>query len=90
MSQLQKTAIQPDRLLRSKALLMGDFPIRQSSYSGVARELLNYSSLDLPLNQNVLDAQAELDATPDAVAAALAKFIRPNGFVRVVTGPGPR
>jgi zinc protease len=90
LSQLQKTAIQPDRLLRSKALLMGDFPIRQSSYSGVARELLNYSALDLPLNQNVLDAQAELDATPDAVAAALAKFIRPNGFVRVVTGPGPR
>jgi zinc protease len=90
LSQLQKTAIQPDRLLRSKALLMGDFPIRQSSYSGVARELLNYSALDLPLNQNVLDAQAELDASPDTVAAALAKFIRPNGFVRVVTGPGPR
>jgi zinc protease len=90
LSQLQKTAIQPDRLLRSKALLMGDFPIRQSSYSGVARELLNYSALDLPLNQNVLDAQAELDASPNTVAAALAKFIRPNGFVRVVTGPGPR
>jgi hypothetical protein len=56
----------------------------------VANGLLNYAGLDLPLNQNVLDAQAELDATPDAVAAALAKFVRPSGFVRVVTGPGPR
>ena len=89
LNQLQGSPIESDRLLRSKALLMGEVPIRESSYDGVAAELLRYSSLGLPLNQNVIDAGAELSATAASVQAALAKYIRPNGFVRVVTGPAP-
>ncbi len=89
LAQLQQTPIQSDRLLRSKALLMGEVPIRESSYDGVAAELLRYSSLGLPLNQDVIDAGAELSATAATVQAALAKYIRPNAFVRVVTGPAP-
>jgi zinc protease len=89
LNQLQGSPIESDRLLRSKALLMGEVPIRESSYDGVAAELLRYSSLGLPLNQNVIDAGAELSATAASVQAALAKYIRPTGFVRVVTGPAP-
>jgi zinc protease len=69
---------------------MGDVPIREASYDGVTEQLLNYSSLDLPLDQNVIDARAQLDATQESVRAALAKYVRPEDFVRVVTGPGPR
>ena len=76
-------------MLRSKALLMGEVPIREASYDGVTGLLLGYATLGLPLNQNVLDAQAELAATAETVQAALAKYVRPNAFVRVVTGPGP-
>lgn len=90
LERLQREPIDADRLLRSKALLMGEVPIRQSSYDGVTEELLRYASLDLPLNQNLLDARAELDATAQSVEAALAKYIRPDAFVRVVTGPAPR
>ncbi len=90
LAQLQREPIEPDRLLRSKALLMGEVPIREASYDGVTSELLRYATLDLPLNQNMLDARAELSATAGSVQAALARYMRPNGFVRIVTGPGPR
>ncbi|MGC1380501.1 MAG: pitrilysin family protein [Candidatus Baltobacteraceae bacterium] len=90
LRQLQSAPIAADRLLRSKALLMGEVPIRESSYDGVTGQFLDYAELGLPLNQNVIDAQAELDATAASVQAALAKYLRPDAFVRIVTGPGPR
>jgi zinc protease len=90
LEQLQREPIQSDRLLRSKALLMGEVPIREASYDGVTQQLLHYADLGLPLDQNVLDAQAELTATASSVQAALAKYLRPSAFVRVVTGPPPQ
>jgi zinc protease len=90
LTQLQHSPIEPDRLLRSKAMLMGDVPIRASSYEGVTAQLLGYATLGLPLDQNLIDAQAELSATAESIQAALAKYIRPNDFVRIVTGPGPQ
>ncbi len=87
---LQTKPVETDRLLRAKALLMGDVPIRAASYDGVSALLLNYATRDLPLNQGTLDATAELAATKDAVQAALAKYVRPSSFVRIVTGPGPK
>lgn len=90
LNQLQREPIQSDRLLRSKALLMGEVPIREASYDGVTAQLLRYAELDLPLNQNVIDAQAELAATASSVQAALSKYVRPNAFVRIVTGPPPQ
>ena len=89
LKQLQTAPIEADRLLRSKAILMGDVPIREASYDGVTRQLLNYAVRGLPLDQNMVDAKAELEATPQAIQAAIAKYVRPDGFVRVVTGPGP-
>lgn len=90
LQQLQHAAVDPDRLLRSKAMLMGDVPIREASYDGVARQLLTYAVRELPLNQNMVDAAAELAATPAQIQAAMAKYVRLDGFVRVVTGPGPQ
>lgn len=89
LTQLQREPIESGRLLRSKALLMGEVPIRESSYDGVASQLLRYASLELPLDQNLIDARAELDASAQSVQAALAKYLRPSGFVRIVTGPAP-
>ena len=90
LQQLQHEPIESSRLLRSKALLIGEVPIREASYDGVASQMLRYASLRLPLNQSVVDARAELDATPATVQDALAKYVRPDGFVRVVTGPAPK
>lgn len=89
LSGLQRAPIAGDRLLRSKALLMGEVPIRIASFDGVAGELLGYARGGLPLNQNVLDARAELDASGESIRAALARYVRTDGFVRLVVGPGP-
>jgi zinc protease len=89
LTQLTQAPIAADRLLRSKALLMGEVPIREASYDGVTAQLLDYATLGLPLDQNLVDARAELSATAQSVREAIEKYVRPQGFVRVVTGPGP-
>jgi zinc protease len=90
LNQLATAPVEPDRLIRAKALLMGEVPIREASYDGVGSQLLNYATRSLPLDQNMLDARAELDTPAAAVQDAIAKYVRPTGFVRVVTGPGPK
>ncbi|HEX4014392.1 MAG TPA: pitrilysin family protein [Candidatus Cybelea sp.] len=89
LAQLTQEPIGADRLLRSKALLMGEVPIREASYDGVTAQLLDYAMLGLPLDQNLIDARAELAATAQSVREAIQKYVRPQGFVRLVTGPGP-
>ncbi len=86
---LQQQPIEAGRLLRSKALLMGELPIRQSSYEGVAGQLSAYATSGLPLDQNLLDARAELDASAESIRAAMARYVRPDAFVRLVVGPEP-
>jgi len=86
---LEKTGIPADRLQRSKALLLGGMPVARESYAKLATRLLGNASDNLPLDQDTRDAAAVLAATADDVRAALAKWVRPSDFVRVVTGPGP-
>jgi zinc protease len=90
LQRVQTTPLSQNDLLRAKALLLGDVPIQQSSYSGVTTMFLRFSSQGLPLDQYQLDAQNYLGATAAQVQAAFAKWIRPTGFVRIVTGPGPK
>jgi zinc protease len=87
---MQLKPIEADRLQRAKAQLMGEIPINVASYDGVGSLLLNYGSRGQPLDQNLIDAQGELGASASTVQAAMAKWIRPGDFVRVVTGPGPK
>ncbi|MFY9708733.1 MAG: pitrilysin family protein, partial [Candidatus Cybelea sp.] len=70
LTQLTQAPIAEDRLLRSKALLMGEVPIREASYDGVTAQLLDYATLGLPLDQNLVDARAELSATAQSVREA--------------------
>jgi zinc protease len=89
MERVQTTPLSDNDLLRAKALLLGEVPIQQASYDGVTSLFLHYASADLPLDQYETDAQNYLNATAAQVQAAFAKWIRPNDFVRIVTGPGP-
>ena len=47
------------------------------------------ADMDLPLDQYQVDAQHFLDADAPSVQKALNQWVRPDDFVRVVTGPGP-
>jgi zinc protease len=93
VADLRRMQVQPvaaDRLLRAKAQLMGEVPISLGSYEGIGRILQRYASMELPLNQNLIDARRELAVTPGQVAAAMRRWIRPGDFVRIVTGPAPK
>ena len=82
--------VNADQLLRSKAMLLAEVPLRQQSFSGVASLFLRYSSFDLPLDQNLIDASRELALSPEQMRSVVAKWIRPNDFVRIVIGPAPK
>jgi len=90
LHRMQTQPVAADRLLRAKAQLIGEVPISLGSYDGVGRILHRYASMDLPLNQNLIDAGHELAVSRAQVAAAMRRWIRPGDFVRIVTGPSPK
>jgi zinc protease len=84
---VQRKALPADRLIRAKALVIGELPVRQESFDGVATQLLQYSLTGRPLDTDRLSARAQFAATGEQVRAALAKWIRPNAFARVMLVP---
>jgi zinc protease len=87
---MQKKPLPADRLIRAKALLLGQLPVRSESYDGVAGALLTYSVTGRPLDTDRRYAHAEFSASARDVQAAMAKWVRPDGFARVTVGPaGP-
>ena len=84
---LQKQPLAADRLIRAKALLLGQLPVRSESFNGVAGMLLAYSVTGRPLDTDRRYARAEFAASGDAVRAAMAKWVRPNAFARVMQVP---
>ena len=84
---LQTKALPADRLIRAKALIIGELPVRQESFDGVASQLLQYSLTERPLDQDRISARTQFAASGEAVRAALAKYLRPKAFARVVVAP---
>jgi zinc protease len=87
LTALQAKPLAADRLTRAKALEIGELPVRRESYEGLAGELLTYAATDRPLDEDRIEARAQLAATPDQIRAAVAKWIRPNDLARIVQGP---
>jgi zinc protease len=87
LTRLQRTPLSADRLIRAKALVLGELPVRQESFDGVATQLLQYALTDRPLDSDRIIARAQFAASAEAVRAALAKWIRPNAFVRLTLVP---
>lgn len=87
LSALQRKPLAADRLTRAKALVLGELPVAKESYEGLAAQLIGYASTGRPLDEDRIEAQAALAATPERVRAAMAKWIRPKDFVRIVVGP---
>jgi zinc protease len=87
LTSLQRKPLAVDRLTRAKALVLGEIPIARESYEGLAGQLLSYAQSDRPLDEDRIEAAAQLAATPARVQAAMAKWIRPKDFVRIVVAP---
>ncbi len=87
LTKLAQTPLDNDRLTRTKALMLGELPVALESYDGIGNQYLNLSARQQPLDQFTREAAAILAATPATVQTAIAKWIRPHDFVRIVTGP---
>ncbi len=64
--------------------------MRSESFDGVAGTLLAYSVTGRPLDTDRRYARAEFAASGDAVRAAMAKWVRPDAFARVMQVPAGR
>ena len=87
---MQQKALPLNDVVFGKAMLVSAVPIQQQSYDGVTNALLRYASLDLPLNQDRIDAARTLRVTPAIVREVMARWIRPADFARVIEGPLPK
>ena len=85
----QREPFGAQRLQEAKAMLVGEVTSRRRSYAGIAHVLLEAAVHGLPLDQDLIDARHALAVSPEHVRAAMAKWIRPSGFVRIVEGPAP-
>ncbi|MBV8689768.1 MAG: insulinase family protein, partial [Candidatus Eremiobacteraeota bacterium] len=90
ITQAQRAPFAANDVLFGKAMVVSQQPLRAESYDGVADLLLGYAGYGLPLDQNLIDAQRQLEMTPQMLRDALAKWVRPNDFVRVIEGPAPK
>ncbi|BDE05229.1 peptidase M16 [Vulcanimicrobium alpinum] len=84
---LQSKPIDAGRLIKAKALVLGQLPVSQESTGQLASGILEYVSTGRSPDQDRIEARAQLAASAAAVRAALKRWIRPDGFVRVVQGP---
>ena len=84
---LQRKAIDPQRLLIAKALIVGQLSVSQESYSGVAGKLVDFAVTGRAYDDDRIEARTQLAASGEQVRAALAHWIRPHDFVRVIEGP---
>jgi len=90
LRRLSQSGVDSDDLARGKTMLVSQIPLKQQSFDGIGTQLIDYTQLGLPLDQATIDAQREVGATNDDIIAAVRRWIRPDGFVRVILGPAPK
>jgi zinc protease len=87
---MQKENVTPAELQQAKALLLRQLPLGISSEDAVAKSLLGFAEMDLPLDESNRAAAKYATLTAEDVRAAFAKWIRTESFVQVVRGPAPQ
>ncbi len=87
--QMQTENVSPGELTQAKALLLRQIPLSESSEDAIAGQLLDRSTIGLPLDQQRRAAARYLTMTAGEIRSAFARRIRPNDFVSVVRGPAP-
>lgn len=90
LGQMQTDNVSPGELTQAKALLLRQIPLSESSEDAIAGQLLDRSSIGLPLDEQRRAAARYLAMTAEEIRSAFARRIRPNDFVSVVRGPAPQ
>jgi zinc protease len=89
LKSMQTAPVSDHQLNETKALLIRQIPLSESSVDSIANRWIALSDLDLPLDEPIIAARHYLQLSPQEVEAAFAKWIRPPDLVQVVQGPNP-
>ena len=79
--------VTPEELQQSKALLLRQIPLRESSEDALAGGYIARARVGLPLDEPAKAAERYFNMTAEEVRAAFAKWIKPSDFVQIVRGP---
>ena len=74
----------------SKAQLLRQISLAESSLGQIAGRFLRDVDLGLPLDEPTRAAHSYLGLTAAEVQSAFGEFIRPESLVQVTQGPAPR
>ncbi|MGB9332454.1 MAG: pitrilysin family protein [Steroidobacteraceae bacterium] len=86
---MQDVAVSADELMRAKACLVRQLPLREAGTTEIARGMLSRSDLGLPLDEPTRAAERFIILDSASVQAAFRKWLRPQDLVRVSQGPAP-
>jgi zinc protease len=90
LKSMQTAPVSDHQLDETKAMLIRQIPLSESSVDSIAGRWIALSDLGLPLDEPIIEAHHYLELTPQQVQAAFAKWIRPTDLVQVVQGPNPQ
>jgi zinc protease len=90
IEQMRTTEVSAGELQQSKALLLRQIPLSESSESAVAQGLLGRALIGLPLDEPIQAAKRYVELNAADVKAAFMKHVKPEDFVQVVRGPAPQ
>jgi zinc protease len=90
LNAMRTTNVTPAELQQAKALLLRQIMLSESSEEAVANGFVARAEDGLPLDEPTRAARQYYALTADQVRSAFEKWIHPDAFVQVVTGPAPK
>jgi zinc protease len=90
LSEMSTNIVNPEEMSQAKNLLVHQLLLSRTNTKSIAQGLLSLSQMDLPLNEPVHAAINYQKITAAQVRSAFSRWIRPTGFVQVVSGPAPQ
>lgn len=87
LKRIQANPVSDKDLNRAKGILLRQIPLSESSFTGIAGQLLSNAEWGLPLDENTQAGLHYLSLTAADVQQAYAKHIRVDDFVTAVKGP---
>lgn len=90
IKQMQDAPVTAAELHRAKGMVLRQLPLRESSFGGIAGQLLTFSLEGKPLDSNTIAAKHDLKLTAAQIQQAFKTYLRTDAFVTAVKGPAPK
>ncbi len=87
---MEKSPVSGQELQQAKAMLLREIPLRESSVSEIAHQLISFETIGLPLDEPAIAARNYMALNAAQVQAAFAKWVRPSDLATITEGPQPR